>query len=223
MSKMLHFSIITTRSASTSLLDVTRPALACLRAYVISRVCGNDNLVPPAMLLECVSWSTHCYFKPNGITWHELALPMRGKNVVGFTAPPSMPHRMRVTEEASGYQAKISWGGFRGIQAGLKAREEALDAALEDMCNWLDSAGAQVAIFDATNSTESRRQTLVRRHLIRCIATQWAAQRQTVLRPCVAFDKPVIAVLQSASCCYRLKLCWYQLALCRMIVAFRLL
>lgn len=47
--------------------------------------------------------------------------------------------------------------------AGLKAREEALDAALEDMCSWLDGAGAQVAIFDATNSTESRRQTLRRR------------------------------------------------------------
>lgn len=47
--------------------------------------------------------------------------------------------------------------------AGLKAREEALDAALDDMCSWLDGAGAQVAIFDATNSTESRRQTLRRR------------------------------------------------------------
>lgn len=29
------------------------------------------------------------------------------------------------------------------------------------MCNWLDTASAQVAIFDATNSTEARRQTLV--------------------------------------------------------------
>jgi len=44
--------------------------------------------------------------------------------------------------------------------AGLKAREEALHEALDDMCNWLDTASAQVAIFDATNSTEARRQTL---------------------------------------------------------------
>lgn len=40
-------------------------------------------------------------------------------------------------------------------------REAALHAALDEMIAWLETATSQVAIFDATNSTESRRQTLV--------------------------------------------------------------
>ena len=47
-------------------------------------------------------------------------------------------------------------------QAGLKMREAALHAALDEMVAWLETGTSQVAIFDATNSTESRRQTLVR-------------------------------------------------------------
>ncbi|KAK9918087.1 hypothetical protein WJX75_001099 [Coccomyxa subellipsoidea] len=45
-------------------------------------------------------------------------------------------------------------------EAGLKARHHALMAALEDMDTWLEEDSAQVAIFDATNSTEQRRQLL---------------------------------------------------------------
>ncbi|BDA46799.1 6-phosphofructo-2-kinase/fructose-2,6-bisphosphatase 4 [Coccomyxa sp. Obi] len=45
-------------------------------------------------------------------------------------------------------------------EAGLKARHQALMAALEDMDTWLGEESAQVAIFDATNSTEQRRQLL---------------------------------------------------------------
>jgi len=44
--------------------------------------------------------------------------------------------------------------------AGREARERALAAALEDMEGWLSSSGGQVAIFDATNSTASRRGAL---------------------------------------------------------------
>ncbi len=48
------------------------------------------------------------------------------------------------------------------MQAGVKMREAALHAALDEMISWLETPSSQVAIFDATNSTESRRQTLVR-------------------------------------------------------------
>lgn len=41
-------------------------------------------------------------------------------------------------------------------------REAALEAALDEMVAWLETPSSQVAIFDATNSTEARRQTLVR-------------------------------------------------------------
>ncbi|KAK9833381.1 hypothetical protein WJX81_000334 [Elliptochloris bilobata] len=44
--------------------------------------------------------------------------------------------------------------------AGREARHRALIAALEDMEGWLATADAQVAIFDATNSTEERRSLL---------------------------------------------------------------
>lgn len=43
---------------------------------------------------------------------------------------------------------------------GMEARERALMAALEDLELWLESDEAQVAIFDATNSTERRRTFL---------------------------------------------------------------
>ena len=41
-------------------------------------------------------------------------------------------------------------------------REQALHAALDEMTAWLDLASSQVAVFDATNSTEDRRNKLVR-------------------------------------------------------------
>ncbi|DBA78530.1 hypothetical protein WJX79_005894 [Trebouxia sp. C0005] len=47
--------------------------------------------------------------------------------------------------------------------AGMKAREQALYAALDDMESWLATDEAQVAIFDATNSTEERREKLKNR------------------------------------------------------------
>ncbi|KAL3144542.1 hypothetical protein ABBQ32_004273 [Trebouxia sp. C0010 RCD-2024] len=47
--------------------------------------------------------------------------------------------------------------------AGMKAREQALSAALDDMESWLATDEAQVAIFDATNSTEERREKLKNR------------------------------------------------------------
>lgn len=40
-------------------------------------------------------------------------------------------------------------------------REAALHAALDDMIAWLSRPEAQVAVFDATNSTEDRRNKLV--------------------------------------------------------------
>ncbi|KAK9817958.1 hypothetical protein WJX72_004907 [[Myrmecia] bisecta] len=43
---------------------------------------------------------------------------------------------------------------------GVQAREKALYAALDDMEAWLATDDAQVAIFDATNSTEERRHLL---------------------------------------------------------------
>ncbi|GBF94979.1 bifunctional 6-phosphofructo-2-kinase fructose-2,6-bisphosphate 2-phosphatase [Raphidocelis subcapitata] len=45
-------------------------------------------------------------------------------------------------------------------QQGLVARHRALDAALADMMAWLSTTG-QVAIFDATNTTEERRRLLI--------------------------------------------------------------
>ncbi|KAL6745907.1 6-phosphofructo-2-kinase-domain-containing protein [Haematococcus lacustris] len=47
--------------------------------------------------------------------------------------------------------------------AGREARQRALEAAMDDMTRWLDSEEGQVAIFDATNSTEERR-TYLRSH-----------------------------------------------------------
>jgi len=43
----------------------------------------------------------------------------------------------------------------------MEARQRALTAALDAMMEWLESGAGQVAIFDATNSTVSRRQFLV--------------------------------------------------------------
>ena len=40
-------------------------------------------------------------------------------------------------------------------------REQALHAALDEMTAWLDLPSSQVAVFDATNSTEDRRNKLV--------------------------------------------------------------
>lgn len=45
----------------------------------------------------------------------------------------------------------------------MAMREAALHAALDDMIAWLRKPEAQVAVFDATNSTERRRNQLVRR------------------------------------------------------------
>ncbi|GAX82741.1 hypothetical protein CEUSTIGMA_g10167.t1 [Chlamydomonas eustigma] len=44
--------------------------------------------------------------------------------------------------------------------AGLELRQKALDSALDDMMRWLNTGSGQVAIFDATNTTASRRQLL---------------------------------------------------------------
>ena len=43
----------------------------------------------------------------------------------------------------------------------MAMREAALHAALDDMIAWLSRPEAQVAVFDATNSTEDRRNKLV--------------------------------------------------------------
>ncbi len=43
----------------------------------------------------------------------------------------------------------------------MEARQKALLAAMEDMLKYLSSEKGQVAIFDATNTTEERRQFLV--------------------------------------------------------------
>ncbi|GLI68462.1 hypothetical protein VaNZ11_012887 [Volvox africanus] len=45
-------------------------------------------------------------------------------------------------------------------EAGQEARHRALSAALEDLRAWLRSDAGQVAVFDATNTTESRRNLL---------------------------------------------------------------
>ena len=44
----------------------------------------------------------------------------------------------------------------------MAMREQALHAALDEMTAWLDLPSSQVAVFDATNSTEDRRNKLVR-------------------------------------------------------------
>jgi len=48
-------------------------------------------------------------------------------------------------------------------QDGQQKRQEALLAALDDMLTWLGSEHSQVAIFDATNSTEERRRFLIQK------------------------------------------------------------
>ncbi|PNW72565.1 hypothetical protein CHLRE_16g691888v5 [Chlamydomonas reinhardtii] len=45
-------------------------------------------------------------------------------------------------------------------EAGMEARNRALNAALDDLMSWLRSDSGQVAVFDATNTTESRRNLL---------------------------------------------------------------
>ena len=51
----------------------------------------------------------------------------------------------------------------------MEARQRALIAALDAMMEWLESGVGQVAIFDATNSTVSRRQFLVSFRVVECI------------------------------------------------------
>ncbi|GAX77020.1 hypothetical protein CEUSTIGMA_g4467.t1 [Chlamydomonas eustigma] len=46
-------------------------------------------------------------------------------------------------------------------QEGIKQRNKALEAALADVDDYLDSDEGQVVIFDATNTTEERRQKLI--------------------------------------------------------------
>jgi len=43
---------------------------------------------------------------------------------------------------------------------GMKARQQAAQVALQDLCGWLD-LGGEVAIYDATNSTKKRRSWVV--------------------------------------------------------------
>ncbi|GIL90017.1 hypothetical protein Vretifemale_17742 [Volvox reticuliferus] len=45
-------------------------------------------------------------------------------------------------------------------EAGLEARHRALNAALDDLIFWLQNDLCQVAVFDATNTTQSRRELL---------------------------------------------------------------
>ena len=45
---------------------------------------------------------------------------------------------------------------------GIEARNRALEAALEEVHTYLATENGQVVIFDATNTTESRRQRLVK-------------------------------------------------------------
>ncbi|KAG2447462.1 hypothetical protein HYH02_007783 [Chlamydomonas schloesseri] len=45
-------------------------------------------------------------------------------------------------------------------EAGMEARNRALNAALDDLVSWLRTDSGQVAVFDATNTTESRRNLL---------------------------------------------------------------
>ncbi len=61
-------------------------------------------------------------------------------------------------------------------------REQALHAALDEMTAWLDLASSQVAVFDATNSTEDRRNKLV------CVSSPLgmeSACRSMLLSSCV--------------------------------------
>ncbi len=58
--------------------------------------------------------------------------------------------------------AEVPGGAWLVLQAGLEARQRALEAALTDLKLWLDCDVGQVAIFDATNTTNERRQYLVR-------------------------------------------------------------
>ena len=56
----------------------------------------------------------------------------------------------------------------------MEARQRALTAALDAMMEWLESGVGQVAIFDATNSTVSRRQFLVRNLWYTVVSLAWA-------------------------------------------------
>lgn len=60
---------------------------------------------------------------------------------------------------------------FNALQAGCEARESAFQAALDDMLLYLRGDG-QVAIFDATNSTQERRLKLVRAVLCSCLVVR---------------------------------------------------
>ncbi len=63
-------------------------------------------------------------------------------------------------------------------------REAALHAALDEMIAWLETPASQVAIFDATNSTESRRQTLVRYLLLWGSRCTWRHAMRSRALPC---------------------------------------
>lgn len=47
-------------------------------------------------------------------------------------------------------------------ESGMNARKQAAKAALEELCSWMDTGG-DVAIYDATNSTQKRRTWVVER------------------------------------------------------------
>lgn len=80
----------------------------------------------------------------------------------------------------------------------MAARHEALLAALDAMLAWLDEEQSQVAIFDATNSTEERRNFLVgafrhmmaalvhaRTTLVACVVSRECKITRTTLVACV--------------------------------------
>ncbi|KXZ48046.1 hypothetical protein GPECTOR_30g141 [Gonium pectorale] len=63
--------------------------------------------------------------------------------------------------------ALLYWGGFgtacaydKASLRGVEARSRALNAALDDLMDWLRSDLGQVAVFDATNTTQARRELL---------------------------------------------------------------
>ena len=58
------------------------------------------------------------------------------------------------------------------LQAGRAARERAFQLALVDMLEYLETDTGQVAILDATNSTQERRNKVGTCHQVLCSATR---------------------------------------------------
>ncbi|KAG6507974.1 hypothetical protein ZIOFF_033329 [Zingiber officinale] len=89
----------------------------------------------------------------------KVGLPARGKT---FTAAKLTRYLRWLGHETKHFNVGKTADFFRGDNPeGMEARNEVAALAMDDMISWMQEGG-QVGIFDATNSTKSRRNMLMK-------------------------------------------------------------